>query len=336
MKICIARLRSGANYMKPLDHIMDSFYELLKQYVEKHPEHEFTYYNFGFNRKPVRDVAAIEAADVILIPSEAEFTYWIPGAIHTLDLKKSNALLDEVRPYFNYKKVIILRSDRRDDIELYQTKVFPNQMISYDVIDEIDFGNIHGMKYHFVKNNNTLYVDNEKIHDFVYWGSDKRKTVDGQPSGDIRHKILKEIHKDENIHSYFIGRFYGFKRDRQWSKMIDIIPIIQKSYSTLCFNWMDNTATTSRYVEAVACGCYPFVWQEYDIHNTFVASEWQRVYSFEEYREKLSYITQSGNFETQFKKVEDKLLQVLKSPSEYYTMFESMLESKIAHAEMVL
>ena len=114
MKICIARLRSGDNFVEPLNQIMDSFYYLLREYKAKHPEHEFTYYNFGFNQKPVRDVAAVEAADVVIIPSEAEFTYHTPGSIHTLDLAKSNAKVKEVKPYFNNKRVILLRSDRRE------------------------------------------------------------------------------------------------------------------------------------------------------------------------------------------------------------------------------
>jgi hypothetical protein len=325
MKICIARLRSGDNFVEPLNQIMDSFYYLLREYKAKHPEHEFTYYNFGFNQKPVRNVESIEAADVILIPSEAEFTYHTPGSIHTLDLAKSNAKLEEVKPYFNNKRVILLRSDRRDDIDLYQQYVFPTHNIEYRVIDEIDFGNIHGMKYHFIKNMASLDADTEKVHDFVYWGSDKRKSPGGAPSGDIRHKIFKQIYKDEDINSYFIGRFYGFRRDRQWSKMKDIVPIIQKSYSTLCFNWMDSKATTSRYVEALACGCIPFVWQNYDEDDTFVADDFQRVWMFEDFKDKLSYIVNDNKYDTVFNTIEEKFKKVLKSPEEYYTMFESLL-----------
>lgn len=327
MKICIARLRSGDNFVEPLNHIMDSFYYLLREFRNKHPEHEFTYYNFGFNQKPVRNVEAVEQADVIIIPTEAEFQYQTKGSIHTLDLAKSNAKLEEVKPYFNNKRVILLRSDRKDDIDLYQNMVFPGLNIDYRVIDEIDFGNIHGMKYHFIKNLSRFQLrTTEKIHDFVYWGSDKRKLPGGADSGDIRHKIFKQIYKDEDINSFFIGRFYGFKRHHKWSKMKDIIPIIEQSYTTLCFNWLDNTATTSRYVEALACGCLPLVWQDYDKNDTFVAEEFQRVYTFGDLKDKLSYITQdSRRFNEHFGIVEDKFKKVLLSPEEYYTMFESLL-----------
>lgn len=324
MKICICRLRSSANYIVPLEHIMDSFFELLKTYVHKHPEHEWYYYNFGFNMKPKREIEAIKNADVIIIPSEAEFTYWIPGAIHTLDLKRSNEHLDQIRPLFDNKKVIILRSDRRDDAELYKTKVFPEQNVTYETIDECDFGNVHGLKYRFIKNQSFLYMNEEKTIDFVYWGSDKRKTIGGVLSGDQRHTILKQIHKSD-LDTRFIGRFYGFKRDQRWAKMKNIIPTLLLSRSTLCFNWMDSKATTSRYVEAIACGIFPFVWDNYDEDNTFVASDWQRVRSFEEYLDKY----RSLDYIDLFEEVENKLFRVIKTPEEYYAQFEGMMNELV-------
>ena len=271
----------------------------------------------------LRDIDAIKNADIIIIPSEAEFTYWIPGAIHTLDLKKSNERLESIKPYFEGKKVIILRSDRRDDEELYRTKVFPDMNIAYETIDECDFGNVHGMKYHFIKNVNYLFKP-DRICDFVYWGSDKRKTVDGKLSGDQRHTILKQIHKSD-LDTWFIGRFYGFKRDERWGKMKDILPTLLLSRSTLCFNWMDPKATTSRYVEAVACGIFPFVWDNYDENNTFVATDWQRVRSFDEYLDKYHSLEYIDHFE----EIEDKLFTVLKTPDQYYAQFEGMLNAMV-------
>ena len=89
--ICIARLRSRVKYVKPLEHICDSFYECLKQFVKNNEsEYNFTYYNFGFDKHNPRNPSEIEKADIIIIPSEAEFTYHTPGLVHTLDLKKSN------------------------------------------------------------------------------------------------------------------------------------------------------------------------------------------------------------------------------------------------------
>lgn len=327
MKICIARLRSGTNYVEPLYDIMDSFYELLRAYRDKHPEHEFFYYNFGFSQKPMRDVRAVAESDVIIIPSEAEFTYHIPGAIHSLDLKKSNELLEDVKPFFNNKKVIILRSDRRDDEELYRTKVFPGLNITYEVIDEcFDFiGNVHGMKYHFIQRTKPLF-ETEKKYDFCYWGSDKRKTIDGHLSGDNRHLILKQIKKSE-LSSFFIGRFYGFDRDMKWGKMKDILPYLRSSYSTLCFNWIDNKATTSRYIEAVACGMIPFVWKDYDSTDTYAIQDWQRVESYDDFVDKVNLFRYSKD---RFEEVEDNLLRFsIMEPHEYYEQFEKLMKEKL-------
>lgn len=326
MKICIARLRSGSNYVEPLNDIMDSFYELLKVFRDRHPEHQFLYYNFGFNQKPMRDAKAIAEADVIIIPSEAEFTYHIPGAIHTLDLKKSNLLLDDVRPFFNGKKVIILRSDRRDDEELYRTKVFPGIDITYSTIDECDFkGNVHGMKYHFIKRTNSLF-DTEKRYDFAYWGSDKRKTIDGQLSGDTRHLVLKHIKKSD-MASFFIGRFYGFDRDMKWGKMKDILPYLRASRSTLCFNWMDSKATTSRYIEAVACGMIPFVWQDYDSTGIYHIQDWQRIRSHEEFVDTSKKFLYNKEY---FESVENNLIKhCVFSPDEYYQMFDGFMKENL-------
>jgi hypothetical protein len=325
MKICIARLRSGSNYVEPLNDILDSFYELLKVYRDRHPEHEFYYYNFGFNQKPMRDVRAIAEADIIIIPSEAEFTYHIPGAIHSLDLKKSNELLEDAKPFFNNKKVILLRSDRRDDEELYKTKVFTGLNIDYQTIDECDFGNVHGMKYHFIQRTNPLF-ETEKRYDFCYWGSDKRKTIDGVLSGDTRHIILKQIRKSD-MSSFFIGRFYGFDRDMKWGKMKDILPYLRASRSTLCFNWMDSKATTSRYIEAVACGMIPFVWQDYDSTGVYEIQDWQRVESYDDFVDKTKQFLYSKD---RFEEVEYNLTQFcVKSPQEYYESFDELMKEKI-------
>lgn len=325
-KICIARLRSGSNYTEPLCDIPDSFYELMKMYRDRHPEHEYLYYNFGYGQRPIRNNKAIQDADVIVIPSEAEFLYHVPGAIHTLDLKRSNERLDEIRPYFNGKKVLILRSDRRDDEELYATKLFPGLDITYTTIDEIDFGsNVHGMKYHFIKDVPTLF-EVEKKYDFCYWGSDKRKTIDGKISGDQRHVILKQIRKS-NLRTMMIGRFHGIERDVRYSKLRDILQYLRASYTTLCFNWMDPKATTARYVEAIACGMIPFVWQDYDCTNTYHIEQWQRVNTFEEFVDKVELCAYNPVW---FKRVEENLLEhVIKTPEEYYTQFEQLMKERL-------
>lgn len=329
MKICIARLRSGTNYVQPLEAIIDSFCECLKNYVLNHPEHTFTYYNFGFNQKPQRNIQAVANADVIIVPSEAEFTYHVPGLIHSLDVKRSNEQVWALREHIKNKKIIVLRSDRRDDEELYR-KIFDGVNFVYDEIDEIDFqNNIHSLKYYFIKDRSTLLSDTSyKAFDFAYWGSDKRRGIDGKPSGDVRHKILKEI-KQSKLSTRFIGRFYGFQRDEKFQKMISIIPTLNMTRSTLCFNWMDNKATTSRYIEAVACGMIPFAWEQYDSTGIFVKNQWQRVYSSEEFLDKIQKMRYDIEYEKMYELVHQNFLQDLLPKQEYISQFDKMLAGKL-------
>lgn len=327
MKICIARLRSGINYIEPLQHIVDSFCECLKHYIHNHPEHQYAYYNFGFNDKPVRNELAIKYADVIIIPSEAEFTYHIPGAIHSLDVKRSNEQIELIKPYFAGKKIINLRSDRRDDEELYR-KTLGNDFI-YDQIDEIDFDPIiHAMKFYFIRNRATLCPDDKKIFDFAYWGSDKRKNIDGKLSGDIRHIILKEI-KNSALSSQFIGRFHGFKRDHKFQKMSSLVPILTMTRSTLCFNWLTTKAASSRYAEAIACGIVPFVWKDYDTDNNMVKNPWQRVSSTEEFVDKVVQIRYDDKYKEIFSEIEQSFVSGIKSLDDYIFEFDQKLTAKL-------
>lgn len=329
MKICIARLRSRTNYVEPLEAIIDSFCECLKHFVQNHPEHTYTYYNFGFNQKPQRNIRAIADADVIIIPSEAEFTYHVPGLIHSLDVKKSNEEIASLLEHIEGKKIIVLRSDRRDDEELYR-KVFQDVKFTYDDIDEIDFqNNIHSLKYYFIKQRSSILPETSyKAYDFAYWGSDKRKGIDGKPSGDQRHKILKEI-KQSNLSTRFIGRFYGFQRDEKFQKLTAIIPTLSMTRSTLCFNWMSDTATTSRYIEAVACGMIPFAWDKYDSTGIFVKNNWQRVSSTEEFLDKVQQIRYDLEYEKIYEMVHMNFLDNLLPYNEYISQFDQMLTGKL-------
>ena len=52
-------------------------------------------------------------------------------------------------------------------------------------------------------------------------------------------------------------------------KMKELIRTLIKSKYTLCFNWKDNKATTSRYHESIACGVIPMVYKDYDSTGIF-------------------------------------------------------------------
>ena len=117
-KITIARLRSGVNYKRPLDHIIDSFCYLLKRFQIKNSEFNYGVYNFGYDKAHRRKADDIPDSDIIIIPSENEFHYHIPNYIDPKNLEKSNTAIKEHFKDLKNKHIIILRSDRGDDENL--------------------------------------------------------------------------------------------------------------------------------------------------------------------------------------------------------------------------
>ena len=291
MNIAIARLRSQSLYREPLhdQSANDSFYENLRRFIVRHPEHTYRYYNFSFTDTPTRDITAIADADVIVIPSEAEFTYFIPHRFHPKVMARSQQHVDALRPYVVNKPLILLRSDRCDDAHLYRTHTFAGVPLGdIHTIDETEFpAGIHGMRFHFIRGVRTVVDDVPRIYDFAYWGSDKRKTIGGVESGDQRHVMLARVHRDVDLRSVFVGYTRNVKPQHRWTQTIDLVPLLRASRATICYNWFSKTDITARYVEAIACGMIPFVWHEYDIENKLVAYNWQRVQSFDEYKQKL-------------------------------------------------
>lgn len=335
--IAVARLRSRVNYTKPLDHILDSFYHCLKIFKDKHPQFNFTYYNFNYGQKPHRDVEAIKAADIVLIPTENEFHAWVPNYLHRLDLAKCNAQIDLIKPHIENKKIILLRSDRADTPDLFKNNTFSGCNVDIDVIDEDDFPQgIHVLKYHFLtdaKNKSALSYSvaesllSHDMYDFCYWGTDKRKLPGGEKSGDVRNDVLKVIRKQQDIKSMYIGRFYNIERDSSMLKMCELFPILQRSRTTLCFNWLSDTAVTSRYHEAMATGITtPLVWKNYDKTNRLGIEDWQRCVSVEDVIEKIKWCVKNPNNQEELYK---KYVSKLPTLEETYNRFEQLLLSKI-------
>lgn len=330
MKIAIARLRSYSVYREPLQDVSacDSFYENLRRFITAHPEHQYFYYNFSFGETPTRDVSAIAQADAIIIPSEAEFTYFIPHRFHPKTVEKSHAHVAKLYPHVAGKSLILLRSDRADTPDLYRTRTFANVPLgAVHVIDETEFpAGIHGMRYHFITEMPQLCAPTlARQYDFAYWGSDKRKDMTGQDSGDQRHVMLKQIHRDAEIQSLFIGYTRNVTPQYKWLRSLDLIPLLHTARATICYNWMSMTDITARYVEAVACGVIPFVWHEYDINHTLVAYPWQRIHTYDELREKLRRLRDVHTYTHALEMVQAALLRVLPSRDEYYRMFETKL-----------
>jgi len=323
MKITIARLRSGTNYKTPLHDIMDSFYELYKEYISKNSQHTYGVCNFGWNAANRKKLDDIIDADVILIPSENEFFQHIKGYVDPRHKERSDEFIHQIGEYLTNKHVILLRSDRADNEELYRTRTFKDQPIGkFSIFDETDLpGGLHGLKYHFIKDNLPAKLfDSERQFDFIYWGCDKRKLIDNVESGDERHLVFKQIKKDGRVKSYFIGKYNAIVPDKKIDSMYNLLPLLTEGKSTLCFNWLDPTAVTSRYHEAMACGILPFVWKNYDTNNLLVADQWQRVESVEEFYDKLPEV------EKRFGDIENYYIEnTMKPKSWYYENFEKRL-----------
>jgi len=323
-KITIARLRSGVNYKGPLYHIIDTFCELYKIFIRRHPEYNYGYYNFGFNKAHRRKIDDILDSDVIIIPSENEFHYHISNYIDPKNLEKSNKAIDEIIPHLKDKHIILLTSDRGDTIDLYRKKTFKGAPVGkMSIIDELDIpGNIHQMKYHFITENKSAKLFDTRNFDFIYWGTDKRRNSNNEISGDERHKVLRQIQKDDKLKSIFIGRYVTVKRDMKIDTMYGILPYLTDSKYTLCFNWIDPKATTSRYHEALACGIIPMVWKDtYDVGKILVKDDWQRVFTIEELYDRID----SVNYEKKYKEIHETYKENLMSKDEIYQIFESLL-----------
>ena len=325
MKLTITRLRSGTNYKgQPLHDIMDSFYELYSEYIRKNPQHTYGVCNFGWNAANRKKLDDILDSDVIIIPSENEFFQHIKGYIDPRHKERSDEFVAQIGEQLAKKHVIIMRSDRADTEELYRTRTFKDSPIGkFSIFDETDLpGGLHGLKYHFIKENMPfdLFESAEKEVDFIYWGCDKRKLIDNVESGDERHLVFKRIKKDAKVKSFFIGKYNAIVPDKKIDSMYNLLPFLKQGKSTLCFNWLDNKAVTSRYHEAIACGVFPFVWRKYDEDNTLVASDWQRIDSVEEYYDKLPQV------ESKFPEIEDYYLKNTMKPREwYYERFEQRM-----------
>ena len=168
----------------------------------------------------------------------------------------------------------------------------------------------------------------DKDIDFIYWGSDKRKYPNpgngkAKESGDDRYNIIKSIHKKSEIESTIIGRWpSSIKVAQKWISMKEIIGYLDRSISTICFNWIDQTALTGRYHESMACGMFPFVWKDYDKNNILVSDSFQRVLTIGEFYDKLKEVKNNNQY---FKFVQDDFLNKLPSEDEYYKEFEGIL-----------
>ena len=330
MNITIARIRSNVTYIGPLETVLDSFFENYVKWMNDNSQHNFKTYNVSFgDGRPQRTPETIDWADVIVIPSDSEFRYHGELQMNPKDLAKSEVHMKNIRPFFENKIVILFRSDRGDTEELYRNETLKGvNLKSFHIIDEIDFsGNIHGMKYHFIQNlQKKILFLSEKTIDFGYWGKMKPSEKNE------RENTIRKIYKDKDISSIMIGGFpSGVIRQSKWIKdWKKLFPMIEPSRTTLCFNWKDPTATTSRYPEALSVGIIPFVWKDYDIHNTYKIDDFQRVKSFEELKERIFYLRDKKIFKTKLAEYRSNYNDVLLSVDEYYEQFSNMMNRMLS------
>ena len=87
------------------------------------------------------------------------------------------------------------------------------------------------------------------------------------------------------------------------------------------------TATTSRYVEALAVGLIPFVWGEYDKNNTYNIDPWQRVNSFEEFKDKCLEL-RSG-YDDRLEQYRKNYESILLRPAGYQKIFNEKMNGVI-------
>ena len=325
MNITIARIRSNVTYNGPLETVLDSFFENYVKWMKANLQHEYDTYNVSFGKnRPKRTPETIDWADVIVIPSDSEFRYHGELQMNPKDLAKSESHMEQIRPYFEGKTVIMFRSDRGDTEELYRNETLKGvNLKSFHTIDEVDFsGNIHGMKYHFIqKLQSTILISADKTIDFAYWGKMKPSEKNE------REKTIRQIYKDKDISTMLIGGFpSGVVRQSKWIKDWNIFyHMIEPARATLCFNWKDPTATTSRYPEALSVGIIPFVWKDYDCNNTYRISDFQRVQSFEELKERVIHLRDENTFNSKLLEYRNNYAEVLLSEYEYFKQFSDMM-----------
>ena len=324
--ICFTRIRSSERYTKPLQSIAYSMFHVCNSFMHNNPQYNYKFFGLSFSTAwPTKLYQDIADSDYIVIPSEAEFLFHIPHRVMSIVKKRSDEVLNGIRKVIDGKTIIIIQSDRADSVELYRDYVFPDNDVKIHSIDECDFkGGLHSLKYHFIKQR---FHGGEKIHDFGYWGTSKKKKVGGDLSGDVRHEVLKDLHKSD-LDTLFIGNFDGFKRDVKFTRKLEnIVPHLMDCKTTLCFNWPGyDEYLTSRYNEAVACDIIPLVWKNYDINNQLVESDWQRCWSLEDIQKKCLELRDENVRLERLNKIKKKYLDVTGSVEHYEKEFEKRLK----------
>ena len=73
----------------------------------------------------------------------------------------------------------------------------------------------------------------------------------------------------------------------------------------------------------------PFVWQDYDVNNTYNIDYWQRVEEFEELKDKIIQLRNENFFANKLDEYRNNYKQVLLSEDEYFKQFSAMMDEAI-------
>jgi hypothetical protein len=106
---------------------------------------------------------------LLIIPSENEFFQHIKGYVDPRHKERSDEFIHQIGELLANKHVILMRSDRADNEELYRTRTFKDQTIGkFSIFDEMDIpGGLHGMKYHFIKENMPMRLFESGIENII-------------------------------------------------------------------------------------------------------------------------------------------------------------------------
>jgi hypothetical protein len=247
MNIAIFSLRNKIKYDKLMYNIggMDIFSICLKHFVENNKKHNFSYYNFTFGDIVPTDKRALKNSDVIIIPAIKEFLYFT-GAIHGEYCKRTQLQLRALYRYLRNKHLIMLSIDTAVHKELLMDYSFEGKVkpASFYEISSNDFEmGLQGLRYHFIKaslkdgkTSFSLFDTSEKEYDFIYWGSDKRRGVEGR-SEDNRHEVIRDIQASNKIKTFIAGRWPKYTKinvDIKWQPMRELAVTLQKGITTIC------------------------------------------------------------------------------------------------------
>ena len=73
----------------------------------------------------------------------------------------------------------------------------------------------------------------------------------------------------------------------------------------------------------------PFVWENYDKNNTYKIDEWQRIFTFEDFKDKAMKLRDELFFQKKLEEYRDNYKQVLLTEEQYFKEFSIMINKII-------